>query len=150
MAMPVIEFHISLFSPETGGLSRGRSQRCVLWLMESLIRVNEMLLSQYRNEIPPIYDAGVVYKREESQEHWQDIRHVQASGSGDCEDLSCWRSAELRYMGIQAGPYITWRRSPKGWIYHALVRWPDGRIEDPSLALGMRGPAVHKPVFIRA
>jgi hypothetical protein len=29
------------------------------------------------------------------------------------------------------------------------VRWPDGRIEDPSLALGMAGhPITRKPIFI--
>ncbi len=102
----------------------------------------------------------------------------------NCEDLACYRVAELRELpwhferpapwdstktealdprfpqgekeraaqkagqlwpgwkkvdgGIRAKPYAKWRRGPKGnYHYHALVLLPDGRIEDPSLVLGM-------------
>jgi hypothetical protein len=32
--------------------------------------------------------------------------------------------------------------------YHAIVGWPDGRLEDPSLALGMyQGMMPRRPIF---
>jgi len=93
----------------------------------------------------------------------------------NCEDLACYRVAELRELpyhyertatwdksrtevadprypqqggtfsgwkkiagGIRAKPFAKWRRGPKGnYHYHALVYLPDGRLEDPSLVLGM-------------
>ena len=40
--------------------------------------------------------------------------------------------------GIRAKPFAKWRRGPQGqYHYHALVYLPDGRLEDPSLVLGM-------------
>jgi hypothetical protein len=40
--------------------------------------------------------------------------------------------------GIPAKPFAKWRRGPQGnYHYHALTYLPDGRLEDPSLALGM-------------
>lgn len=40
--------------------------------------------------------------------------------------------------GIKAKPFAKWRRGPTGaFHYHALVQLPDGRLEDPSLVLGM-------------
>jgi hypothetical protein len=150
MGMPPIEMHLSLFNESDGGLSRGRSQKVILWMMEALTRANQQLLEQYGDEIPLLYAAPVRYEAEADEEQWQDIRHILKSGSGDCEDLACWRTAELRVKaGLNAGPYIKWRRGPEGnMIYHALTRWPDGRIEDPSLALGMHGEMLRRPTFV--
>lgn len=40
--------------------------------------------------------------------------------------------------GIKAKPFAKWRRGPEGnYHYHALTLLPDGRLEDPSLVLGM-------------
>lgn len=40
--------------------------------------------------------------------------------------------------GIPAKPFAKWRRGPQGnYHYHALTYLPDGRLEDPSLVLGM-------------
>lgn len=40
--------------------------------------------------------------------------------------------------GVKAKPFAKWRRGPKGnYHYHALVLVPWGRLEDPSLVLGM-------------
>jgi intein/homing endonuclease len=40
--------------------------------------------------------------------------------------------------GIPAKPFAKWRRGPQGnYHYHALTLIPDGRLEDPSLVLGM-------------
>lgn len=58
----------------------------------------------------------------------------------NCEDLACWRAAELRVRhNIMAEPTFIWKkRENGGYLYHILVRLPDGRVEDPSRTLGMR------------
>jgi hypothetical protein len=81
-------------------------------------------------------------------ERFRDVGQIIANGGGDCDNLACWRVAELRQMGIQADPYMTNRPSPDGGgtIYHALVLWPAfanvgyRTVEDPSLLLGMSQP----------
>ena len=146
--MHPIVIHHSFFGARGQGLDRRHSQKGVLWLMETMIRLNELVLNQFP-DTPLLYESGVVYEREDDKEDWQDILHIIASGSGDCEDLACWRAAQLRRMGVRAGPYITWRKTPRGMIYHALVRLPSGKIEDPSLALGMRGgEMLVPPVYV--
>jgi hypothetical protein len=46
-----------------------------------------------------------------------------------------WKRVE---KGIPAKPFAKWRRGPQGqYHYHALTFIPDGRLEDPSLVLGM-------------
>jgi hypothetical protein len=74
----------------------------------------------------------------------------------NCDQLVAWRAAELRAAGINAEPVIKWQNIPRemalqlGYpsrivppgglsMVHCLVRWPDGRIEDPSKILGMGG-----------
>lgn len=75
-------------------------------------------------------------------ERFRDIGRIIENGSGDCDNVSAWRAAELRQQGIKASPYITWRkRADGGYTYHVVVRWPDNTIEDPSLLLGMGGPS---------
>lgn len=75
-------------------------------------------------------------------ERFRDIGRILEKGSVDCDNVACYRAAELRQAGIKASPYITWRRRlDGGYTYHVLVRWPDGTSEDPSLLLGMGGSA---------
>ena len=75
-------------------------------------------------------------------EHFRDIPQILANGGGDCDNVASWRAAELRELGIDAKPYITWRRREDGGTtYHVIVLWPDGSSEDPSLLLGMGGSA---------
>lgn len=93
--------------------------------------------------IPPLYETGVVYKREpmcrtNGVEHvceeWLTAHEVVARGWGDCDDLGPFLAAQLRIRGdnrAQAFP----KRSAAGW--HILVRRGDGTIEDPSAILGM-------------
>ena len=93
--------------------------------------------------IPPLYSAGVVYKREpqcrrESGEiriceEFLTARCVYERHAGDCDDLGAWRAAELRLQGEDAKAYA--RRSAAGW--HVVVRRGDGSTEDPSAILGM-------------
>lgn len=92
-------------------------------------------------ETPMLYESGVRYEEEPpGQEDWQDIPTTLKMRVGDCEDLACWRAAEYRVRhGIMATPIFTHKRRPNGgYLYHILVKLPDGRIEDPSRRLGMR------------
>ena len=73
-------------------------------------------------------------------EHFREIPRIIEHGGGDCDNVASWRAAELRELGVNAKPYITWRQRPDGGTtYHVIVRWPDGSSEDPSLLLGMGG-----------
>jgi len=87
--------------------------------------------------LPPIYAAGVRYMRHDPNERWQTPIETLRRGGGDCEDLAMWRAAELRLAGEPAR--VVWRRTgPR--VLHAVVQRADGRLEDPSRALGMRAP----------
>lgn len=74
-------------------------------------------------------------------ETFRDIPSLYARGRGDCNELVPVRVAELWRAGIMANPYLTKPvRTPGGGLsYHAIVQWPDGSAEDPSLILGMGG-----------
>ncbi len=73
------------------------------------------------------------------QEDWKDIPTCLADGVADCEDLACWRAAELTVRhGLPARPKATGKKRPDGSVlYHIKVLYPDGRWEDPSKILGM-------------
>lgn len=147
MSMAPIVFNVELFGTRTKE-DRKRSQKCLLWMMEALSQINGLWIIN-NDDVPLLYDSGVQYKAESHQENWQDIPHILDNGEGDCEDLACWRIAELRKVaGIRAMPFISWRRINDSLRYHALVRWPDGKVEDPSLALGMHGTMHRRPMFI--
>jgi hypothetical protein len=54
------------------------------------------------------------------------------------KELDAWPGWTKVKGGIKAKPFAKWRRGPKGnYHYHALLLLPDGRLEDPSLVLGM-------------
>ncbi len=125
------------------------SRKRLLWVLFGLTLSNVEYLKRHPST-PKLYDSGVIYERENGTEAWGDIPTLLARGYGDCEDLACWRAAELRSEGIEAKPFITWRPGGRGTILHAVVEWPGGKVEDPSRALGMAGnPIVRRPVFIR-
>ena len=74
-------------------------------------------------------------------ETFRDIPRILENGGGDCDNVACWRAAELRFrLGADVSPYITWRKRPDGGVtYHVICRWNgDGSSEDPSLLLGMK------------
>ena len=103
-------------------------------MLEGLTAFNFALLSRF--DLPRLYDSGVRYQREQpGREQWWTIPQVLERGYGDCEDLSAWRAAELRSMGVPAFAYVI-RSGPR--MFHAVVRYPDGSIEDPSRALGLK------------
>jgi len=176
----------------------------MLFLMEGLCRVNQTHLQQFEafkerglvpHNYPSVYRSGLHYETEKGTEIWPDIpsllmgtmgKGIYPGNWGDCEDLACYRVAELRELpyhyerpapwntsktevadprypqppepgasapmsgqadwsgwskvmgGIRAKPFAKWRRGPQGnYHYHALTHLPDGRLEDPSLVLGM-------------
>lgn len=87
--------------------------------------------------VPPLYRSGVRY-RQEQREAFLCIPGVLMRGWGDCDDLACWRVAELQERGTDARVYVRKSRSGIPGRWHAVVRLPDGTIEDPSARLGMR------------
>lgn len=143
MSLNTIVFSLSLFENEA---DKARSRKCILWLMEALVQINKTYIETHR--VPPLYKTNVIYKIEKG-ENWKDIPNIIDDGWGDCEDLACWRTAELQYAGVKARPYIKWRKVGRLWVYHALVWRPGNKIEDPSLALGMHGgKIIRKPIFV--
>jgi len=225
MGMPNIVFRCQMFR---GDWDQVWSQMRMLWLMEALCRVNQTHLRQFEefrkrglvpHGYPSVYRSDLHYETEKGTEIWPDIpsllggtmgRGLYPGPWGDCEDLACYRVAELRELpyhfertapwdssktevadprypppdvavnvtplsndakknpfaepglrpnpftdttvgnivtwpgwrrvagGIKAKPFAKWRRGPRGnFHYHALVYLPDGRLEDPSLGLGM-------------
>ena len=205
MGMPNIVIRCQMFR---GDWDQVWSQMRMLWLMEGLCRVNQTHLRQFdefkkrgliENSYPTVYGSGLHYETEKGTEIWPDIpsllmgtmgKGVYPGPWGDCEDLACYRVAELRELpwhyeriapwkkkkddgkpniemadprfpqgdaeraasaakkdwpgwkkvkgGIPSKPFAKWRRGPQGnYHYHALTLIPDGRLEDPSLVLGM-------------
>jgi hypothetical protein len=103
-------------------------------MLEGLVLVNVALLDL--NPLPPLYRSGVSYEREKGTENWLTCAQVFARNAGDCEDLCCWRAAELRRAGDDA-EVIVIRGGVDLW--HVLVQREDGTLEDPSRILGMKG-----------
>lgn len=103
--------------------------------LEGLTRAAEVEVAS--GNIPPLATSGVRYSRENG-ETWLTPSRVLQRGSGDCEDLSAWRAAELRVHGADpTARAVVYRSGPRTW--HAVVSRDGGQwYEDPSAALGMR------------
>lgn len=130
--------------------------------LEGLVRVNAaMLLGAWAagRPVPPLYMGGTRYKREPmGREWWQTVADNVAEREADCEDLATHLAAQYRVAPVLLFPEllqafgvqpiisgvlyparaVTKRTGPR--TYHAIVEHPDGRIEDPSSALGMKVP----------
>lgn len=132
-----ITFVLDLFNgPEERELSHATLRALLMALMYT-----DMLYLRANPKVPLLYESGVRYEEEPpGQEDWQDIPTCLWRKVGDCEDLACWRAAELQVrFGIKAVPTFTWQERPNGsYLYHITVQLPDGKIEDPSRRLGMR------------
>jgi hypothetical protein len=134
-----LQFEISADTDES---YRDRVMQILLW---TLVGLNREYLRAHP-DTPPLYSSGVRYGREEETfEQWCDIGMALRQGAVDCEDLVCWRVAELRECGIDARP--AWYHRPVkssdtgriARLYHIQVWTPNG-IEDPSARLGMNDP----------
>lgn len=119
--------------------------------LNTLFQLDKAYLQDYPST-PGLYQSGVRYKREPSRgrlrvggdspisgiEVWKDVCEVLKDGHGDCEDLACWRAAELYVRAkIDARPVWSVQNLSDTRLYHIRVKYPDGRIEDPSKTLGM-------------
>lgn len=129
--------------------------RAIGHLLEALASWNcDLLRSERRagRPLPPVYQSGVRYARErewirlpngslelEGLEDWIDALEAVRRGQADCEDLACWRAAELRLAGHPRAR-VVFNVAPgrTGRLFHILVDRGDGELEDPSRALGMR------------
>ena len=102
--------------------------------LEALVQLNMIYL---RKLWTPLYDQDVVYRQEERREDWNPVPIAIRLGHADCEDLASWLAAEKRLQGIYAEAFPMEMPSRNGKLYHVVVRYEDGRIEDPSRKLGM-------------
>lgn len=133
--MREISFRLRLFSSES---ERASSERVLRVLLRALAAANVEYLRTHP-DTPPLYRAGVHYQAERvPREYWKGIAETLEDQQGDCEDLACWRCAEIIVRErIAAEPIFRYRNVGRLSVYHILVRYPDGRVEDPSALLGM-------------
>jgi hypothetical protein len=116
--------------------------RELAWALAACTAIDVWELRAFR-AIPPLYQSGVRYAREVCRaptlpgacERFLTARQCLREGEGDCDDLACWRAAELIVMGERARAIAM----PSSVGFHVVVRRADGSIEDPSKRLGMRG-----------
>lgn len=96
--------------------------------------------------LPPLYHSrvrqvdrhDVEYTREaRGHEEWQTAILVHERGEGDCEDLACYRAAELYVSGADRGARAIPMRTRAGWHIVVQRTQPSRTIEDPSKILGM-------------
>lgn len=168
MAIMTPLVHVSL--PELGDNSVESHFAPLVFMLEGLIKLNEWHINRsfkraalgMGTPIPPLYASGLYYQEDPAgREDWRDapaiIQNLKNNGRGaDCDQIICWRVAELRCAGIAAEPVIKWQHLdhatavgcgypskmlPKDglWLVHCCVRFPDGSIEDTSKNLGMGG-----------
>lgn len=147
----------------------------LVFMLEGLVKVNEHHINQsFRrakaglgSPIPPLFSTGIRYQEDPpGKENWRDIyailQHIANGAKGiDCDQIVCWRVAELRCAGIDAEPVIKWQHLTREiaiklgfkpqfvpneglWLVHCCVRFPDGSIEDTSKLLGMGGSFTSK------
>jgi hypothetical protein len=96
-----------------------------------------------RRRMPPLYQSGVRYRREqclvpsapETCERFLTYAQLLVERFGDCDDLSSARVAELICSGEDPRARARVYRSGAG--FHAIVVRGNGAIEDPSALLGM-------------
>lgn len=104
-------------------------------LLEGLVRLD--LCQLRRGLVPPLYSSRVRYKREaRGREDWQSARRCVERGEADCEDLASYLAATYRLAGVNARAIV---KEVTPTLKHCLCLLPDGRIEDPSKRLGMKG-----------
>lgn len=107
--------------------------------LAALCTLNTLYLRQHPST-PALAASGVRYRRETpwEREQFLSIPAVLDRGYGDCDDLACWRVAELHASGVDphARPELV-AISPR--VLHIVVRRGNGYVEDPSRQLGMGG-----------
>src|SRR6185295_3365087 len=91
--------------------------------LEGLCGVDEVILRRDPT-IPPVYNSGVRYAIKKHNV-WRYPDEMIGDGWGDCEGLSCWRTAELRVSGADPGACpLVYKTGPRRW--HAVIGRSDG------------------------
>jgi hypothetical protein len=116
-------------------LTIGGSGRALALTVRSLLQAQAESVAreiQGGRPLPKLYQSRVRYRPERARgsgvEFFDDPWEVLARGHGDCDDLVCWRVAELLAANEPASVICQWRL-PR---YHVAVRRADGSAEDPS------------------
>lgn len=121
------------------GLGERQRETVLRLLLEALVAHNAAYLRAHP-DTPGIFESGVRYQLDDPRrETWKDIAETLSLGAGDCKDLVAWRLAELRTLGEHgAAPRVEFYTLGDRQLHHVTVRRANGRIEDPSRALGLR------------
>lgn len=119
-------------------------------LLEALAFADSEYLTAFP-ATPLLYESGVRYREDPpGLDLWRDIPRTLVVRFDDCVGLSSWRVAELRTKlaepdaGFDLSAFerplfcSTNPAAPCRIDYHVRVRRANGRIEDPSYALGMK------------
>lgn len=130
-----ISFLLDLFKSKA---QEAESHEALKVLLQA-VTINDVLYLQTHPNTPKLYDSGVFYREEPGGcEDWQDIPTSLRRGRCDCDDVACWRAAELIVQGVPASADFEIQRSRDGKVlYHIITRTAHGT-EDPSYILGMR------------
>lgn len=135
--MSRIELLWSLFDRSE---NRAAHEEILQRLLDLQTDVNVLWLKSHPRA-PGIYDSGIRYAAEgRFKEVWQSVGVILSGDVADCEDLACWRAAELRVTGEDSAARATFysrQLSRSRRLYHVIVLRGDGSTEDPSRALGM-------------
>jgi hypothetical protein len=115
------------------------SLEAVTRLDEHMIRAGQAPTSR------ELLQRGAIWRPEPpGDEHFDHVGTIAARGWGDCDDWAPAHAATLRASGEDPGAIA--RVVPSGpSTYHAIVQRSDGRIEDPSIAAGMKAQRVGGP-----
>lgn len=105
-------------------------------MLSTLADWNSVVMA--RHHVPPLYAGSIRYQDDPPDariDEYRDCLAVARLGHGDCDDLVPYRIAELRLKGIAAEP-VAFRVSDSE-LYHTVIRYSNGALEDPSKILGM-------------
>lgn len=137
--MRVISQHLQLYTLPDEDIARILYSSLRTLFMTNMAHLHDA--ARRGKPLPRLYDSGVVYRREEpGVEDWRCIPEVLKVRIGDCEDLACWRAAELKFSGedLSARPRLLLSKKPNGIsTYHVIVGRSRNKLEDPSAKLGM-------------
>lgn len=147
-------------------------EKAAVRLLNWLAQENAIIV-RAQPELPLLYDAGVVYRRE-VDETWCDYLNMLVQGHEDCDGLAAARAGELLARGhgalrqgdagfdeaarlrpatIPAEVMLTTRSTPDApGLYHCIVRYRVGgrwHRDDPSARLGMNGGRIDPLVKAR-
>lgn len=137
--------HVIVEDPTPEGIERvtlGVPERELAYvaLLDALTAID--VWTRMRWSFPPLlsHAASVQYHPEPpGSEVWASTAALFLRGKGDCEDLACDVAATYQLDGIAARAMLQLEElRPTADMWHVVVELPDGSIEDPSAALGMR------------